>query len=36
MQGDFCMPPVAEFQQRGYHAIIFDLQSSSSSTALSR
>lgn len=36
MQGDFCMPPAAEFQQRGYHAIIFDLQSSSSGAPMSR
>ena len=36
MQGDFCIPPVAEFQQRGYHVLIFDLQSSSPGAARSR
>ena len=27
MQGDFCMPPIAEFRQPGYDAMIFDLTS---------
>jgi hypothetical protein len=29
MEGDICMPPVAEFEQRGYHAMIFDLAAGS-------
>jgi hypothetical protein len=36
MQGDFCMPPVAEFRQRGYDAMIFDLAMNPSTSARTR